>query len=360
MPAVSAPAKVLVTGASGFVATNVIKTLLDDGYAVVGTVRSPPKGDYLKDLFKTEKFSYVIVEDIAKADAFDEVVKSGEFDAIEHTASPFHFAADDPDELIGPAVQGTTGILKSALKFGPKVKRVVITSSVSAIIEPKSPDSKTGKAYTFTESDWNNASPKKIEEQGSKAPPGDKYNASKSLAERAAWDFIQENKSDVKFDLVTINPPFIWGPTMHEIKDVSALNTSNFLLRRALLTKPDKGDEKPLPSSSEKESSAFVGNFIDARTVGIAHTRALQKEEAGGNRFIISAGPFCWQDVYDALNEAGVQNIPKGYPGTQKRETFSVQDGSKAARVLGVEYFSIQKTTLDTLNSLKERFPNDI
>lgn len=110
MPAISAPAKVLVTGASGFLAAYVVRTLLEDGYTVVGTgtmpqttllpaqsyvartlpVRSPAKGKYLADYFKSPKFSYVIVEDIEKSDAFDEVVKSGNFEAIEHIASPFH------------------------------------------------------------------------------------------------------------------------------------------------------------------------------------------------------------------------------------------------------------------------------
>ena len=65
---VKAPAKVLVTGASGFIAAHVVKTLLEEGYDVVGTVRSAAKGDYLKTLFDNfgDKFSYIIVEDIEK------------------------------------------------------------------------------------------------------------------------------------------------------------------------------------------------------------------------------------------------------------------------------------------------------
>lgn len=276
----------------------------------------------------------------------------------------------------------------------PNVKRVVITSSVAAIISPKPADPKTGNAYTFTEADWNTASPKKVKEQGSKAPNSDKYGASKTLAEQAAWDFISEHQKDIKFDLVTINPPYVFGPVVHEMRDVAALNESNAIFRKALLTKQAEGEEKPLPSASAKSSSGYQGNFVDVRTIGVAHTRALQKEEAGGNRFIVSAGTFCWQDVCeysvlsefqfsapirllfrvggytftnklllidDALDKSGVQGVPKGFPGSQsdKRHTFSLQDGSKAARVLGVEYPSPQKTFVNTLNSLKERFPKD-
>lgn len=91
MPAIN-NGKILVTGASGFVAAWVCKTLLENSFEVVGTVRTADKGDYLvkklKDLVPAGKFSYIVVEDIGKADAFDEAVKG--VDAIMHTASPFH------------------------------------------------------------------------------------------------------------------------------------------------------------------------------------------------------------------------------------------------------------------------------
>jgi len=140
MAPVSAPAKVLVTGASGFIAIWVIKSLLDQGYTVVGTVRSHSKGEYLqllleKDSNNKDKFSYVIVEDIQKEGAFDEAVVG--IDAVEHTASPFHFKVDDPRDLIEPAVKGTVGVLESIKKYGSSVKRVVITSSAASIIHDK-------------------------------------------------------------------------------------------------------------------------------------------------------------------------------------------------------------------------------
>jgi len=113
MPVVAPGSKVLVTGASGFIAAWVVKVLLERGFHVRGTVRSSPKGKYLAKLFKDhgDRFEYVVVEDIAKASstsarylthhdpdqdgAFDEAVKG--VDAVEHTASPFHLHADDPE-----------------------------------------------------------------------------------------------------------------------------------------------------------------------------------------------------------------------------------------------------------------------
>lgn len=343
MPAVAAPSKVLVTGASGFLASHIIQNLLSEGYIVVGTVRSPSKGDYLANIYKSENFSYAIVPDIQKADAFDEVIKSNTFAAILHTASPFNMVADDPQELIRPAVQGTTAILKSAAEFGPSVKRVVITSSVAAIVSPKE---KT--PFTFTEEDWNEVSTAAVEKLGSKARPADKYNASKTLAERAAWAFVEEKKGSISFDLVTINPAYIFGPTFHEIKGVSGLNESNSMFLKAIT-------DKNLP---EVVCGSFVGNFVDVRNVSEAHKHALQKEEAAGQRFITSAGPYSRQDIYDALNKAGVQGIPKGYPGSQQLDKFNRQDGSKATRILGLQYLSFEETALATYNSLRERFPD--
>ena len=92
-----------------------VKDLLENGYKVKGTVRSKDKGEYLVNLFKGKPFEYVIVEDIGADGAFDEAVKG--VDAVAHTASPFHMNAKDPQELITPAVQGTTGVLKSVQKY---------------------------------------------------------------------------------------------------------------------------------------------------------------------------------------------------------------------------------------------------
>ncbi|KDN49976.1 hypothetical protein RSAG8_01312, partial [Rhizoctonia solani AG-8 WAC10335] len=260
MTAIKAPATVLVTGASGFIAVWVVKTFLEAGYSVRGTVRSASKGDYLVNLFKSygDKFQYVIVEDIVKEGAFDEAVKG--VDAVAHTASPFHFHADDPETLIDPAVKGTIGVLASVHKYAPTVQRIVITSSVAAIMDSSKPNGTVftesdwntfspreietkGKAAAggvlasvhkyaptvqrivitssvaaimdgskpsgtvFTESDWNTFSPREIETKGKAAAGGDKYRASKTLAEKAAWAFLEERQP--KYDIATINPPMV-------------------------------------------------------------------------------------------------------------------------------------------------------
>ncbi|KAM6493009.1 hypothetical protein JOM56_011143 [Amanita muscaria] len=96
MPVITSGAKVLVTGANGFIAIWLIRTLLEQGYAVRGTVRSLERSSFLVDMFKShDKFELVGVEDIARDDAFDESVKG--VDAIIHAASPVTFDVDDPN-----------------------------------------------------------------------------------------------------------------------------------------------------------------------------------------------------------------------------------------------------------------------
>lgn len=95
--------KVLVTGGSGFIAAHVIDSLLQGGHNVVFTARTTSKADHILQNHKNipkDRLSYVIVEDIAKENAFDEAVKSDPpFDAVLHTASPFHFNVTDPKKV---------------------------------------------------------------------------------------------------------------------------------------------------------------------------------------------------------------------------------------------------------------------
>jgi nucleoside-diphosphate-sugar epimerase len=102
-------------------------------------------------------------------------------------------------------VRGTTSILNSALKHGSTLKRFVLTSSVAAVRE------ETTTPRVFDETNWNNAAVEAVKAKGSAAGPILIYLASKTLAERAAWDFVAAHKSEISWDLVAINPPYIFG-----------------------------------------------------------------------------------------------------------------------------------------------------
>jgi len=345
MPTVSTNNKVLVTGSNGYIAAWVVRRFLESGYAVRGTVRSADKAKFLHDLFKSygDKFESVVVEDITKEGAFDEAIKG--VDAIAHTASPFYLTAASVEELIGPAVNGTVSILQSAAKYGQGVKRIVVTSSCASVLEP-------GKDKVFTEEDWNELAIKEVKEQGDKAPGITKYRASKTLAERAAWEFYEKNKSDIKWDLSFLNPPFVFGPLTHDFKSVDSLGTSARQWHDVLLV-----DDKSKDFLTTQGSA-----WIDVRDVADAHVLALEKEAAGGERIIISAGSYVWQDWLDAANSLSPSPIPShtplpvGYSGAGRTaKPPVVYSTSKEARILGLKYHTMEETTCDTLADFESR-----
>jgi nucleoside-diphosphate-sugar epimerase len=108
-------------------------------------------------------------------------------------------------DLIVPAVHGTTSILNSTLKYGKTVKRLILTSSAVAVLEV------TTVPRVFTESSWNEAAVEAVKTKGSAAGPFMIYSASKTLAEKAAWEFVATHKSEISWDLAVVNPSLILG-----------------------------------------------------------------------------------------------------------------------------------------------------
>ena len=157
-------------------------------------------------------------------------------DAIAHTASPFHFKVVEPEELVVPAVHGTTGVLASALKNAPSVKRIVITSSCAAVLTP-APDPRT-----FSEENWNEASIVEVKEKGKDATAIAKYRASKTLSERAAWDWYDANKAGLRWDMVVLNPSFVLGPWLHKAENMSELSPS-LRYYHSMVLKAQESDE---------------------------------------------------------------------------------------------------------------------
>ncbi|KAK4902696.1 Glycine-rich RNA-binding protein 2, mitochondrial [Elasticomyces elasticus] len=334
--------RVLLTGGSGFIAAHVLDILLDHGHSVVTTVRSQQKAKAIADAhtsYGKDKLDFAIVEDIAQENAFDEAVKSDPpFEAVIHTASPFHFNVTDVQkQLLDPAIIGTTGILKSVKKSAPSVKKVVITSSFASIINPFKG---TWPEHTYSEADWNPITSEQAVEN-----PAAGYRASKTFAERAAWDFLEKEKPN--FTISTMCPPLVLGPIVHYLNSLDGLNTSNQRIRDIMQGKAK--DEIP-------ETGTFI--WVDVRDLALCHVLSIEKEEAANKRFFITAGYFSNKEIAQVVgkeypqykDQLPTEKTPGGdYP---KGGVYKI-DNSRVKDVLGIKFRTFEESIKDTVKSLQ-------
>ncbi|KIM31833.1 hypothetical protein M408DRAFT_239176 [Serendipita vermifera MAFF 305830] len=294
MPAVNTGSKVLLTGGTGFLGAWVLKNLLEEGFSVRAAVRSEAKASVLKEQFSQyiNRLEFVYIDDLTTPGIFDKAV--ADVEGIIHCASPLGGSDPDldPQRLIGPAVDGTLSILRSAIN-STNVKRVVVTSSVTTAWQavPK---------YTpivYNENDWNEQAVELVKAKGKEAPPFIKYAASKVLAEQAAWNFMKENNPN--FDLVTILPGYVWGKilggTAADIKGSNA-RLLNLLKSSTLANRTPEAMKAEWP-------------IVDARDVSSHHVQALTAENAGGERLLSVAATISTQDAINLINANPIEGI---------------------------------------------------
>jgi len=200
----------------------------------------------------------------------------------------------------------------------------------------------------LNENNWNETNIKEINEKGREASQPAKYRASKTLAEKAAWSFTKEHASEIKWDLVTLCPPFVFGPILHEIHSPDELNTSVKDFYNSIIKH----------SKTPEQLAAFQGSWVDVRDVAHAHILSLQVEAAGGNRFIIAGGNFIWQDWFDVVNQLSIPGVeaPEGTHGAGKTFKFEqIYDTTKSKTVLGLKYHDQQTTAKDSVEDFKNR-----
>jgi nucleoside-diphosphate-sugar epimerase len=291
--------KVCVTGSSGFIALHLVEQLLARGYTVVATMRSSPaKAAPLRKLAEQhpDKLTIATGCDLLQDGSFDEAVEGCV--GIFHTASPFFPAVDKGEgvsasgvvDLVLPAVQGTRNVLESCAR-APSVKRVVLTSSFAAILNPGSPAFATD--CTYNDSVWNVSSFPDETGTWTQAGAGAHiYRYSKIMAEKTAWDFVRQDH--ITFDLATINPPLVVGANHHVVSQPSELNESSWLVYKWLTGKPVMA-----PNSM---------GFVEVGDVATAHIVAYEAAAACGKRFLTCAPAELWSTVCATLREVAPNN----------------------------------------------------
>lgn len=252
---------VMVTGANGYVASWLVKLLLDEGITVHAAVRDPENHKKIGHLVEAAEASKGMIiffkSDLLIPGSYMDAMQGCEL--VYHTASPFTTAVKDPQkELIDPAVNGTANVLETANKVS-SVKRVVVTSSVAAMYSD-AVDTVNAPEGQLTEAVWNTTA--SLDYQP--------YSHSKTLAEKKAWELANKQS---RWDLVTINPSLVLGP---------ALNPHNTSSESINILKMLGGGEMRMGAPK------IGAGVVDVRDVAMAHFQAGFTPTASG-RYITSA-----------------------------------------------------------------------
>jgi nucleoside-diphosphate-sugar epimerase len=330
---------VLVTGGSGFVGGWCVVELLKRGYAVRTTVRSLSKAPAVyamvaKAVDPADRLEF-FAADLTQDEGWDEAVAGCDY--VLHVASPL-VGNDprDPDSFIIPARDGTLRVLRAATRAG--VKRVVMTSSTAASCPPVD----SGDSFDNDESLWTDPS----------HPSINPYRQSKTLAERAAWDFMDEALSSTT--LTTILPSAIFGPVL-TTENLGSVQVISRLLSGRLAGTPRLGF-----------------SIVDVRDLAQLHIRAMTTPEAAGHRFI-AAGDYLWMadiarilrsQLGDRASKVPTRGLPDFVlriaslfdpplrfltPSLGRKHTFT---SAKAQRMLGWKPRPVTATLIDCAESL--------
>ncbi len=263
---------ILVTGATGFIAKHIVLKLLNAGYVVRGTVRDLSRGaevvaavrPHLTDAADLDRRLTFVPLDLTRDDGWREAMEG--VDAVMHTASPFPLSQPkDEQDLIRPAVDGTLRVVRTAAAAG--VNRVILTSSIVAIMYSGS----SARTATHTEADWTDPA----------NPRASAYAKSKTLAERAAWDFVRDTAPQIK--LTTINPALVLGPPLDQ-----HFGSSVSIIERVLRAK-----DPMVPNLSF--------SVVDVRDVAEMHLRAVQRPDTAGQRFLATSGSVWFVEIAAAI-----------------------------------------------------------
>ncbi len=326
--------KVLLTGASGYIGKHITLELLNQGYEVRASLRSLQKAAevidavtaHLKDSKNLDSRLTFVELDLEKDAGWESALEG--VDALLHTASPFPIASPkDENKLIRPAVDGTLRALKAAKKAG--VKRVVLTSSVAAIYGSDLPEDKAA----FDESMWSNVT----------HPVGRvAYTKSKTLAEKAAWDFVKNEAPEM--NLTTINPVLVLGAPLDK----------NFGSSISVVERIMKGSDPMLPNLK------FA--IVDVQDVAKMHVLALSRPESVGERIIASSQTYSFVAI--------AKYIKNQFPASKAKTTqapdllikflslFDAQikailpligksmlvSNSKARAILGIDFIPVEQS----------------
>ncbi|XP_019151167.1 PREDICTED: cinnamoyl-CoA reductase 1-like [Ipomoea nil] len=313
---------VCVTGASGFIASWLVKLLLHRGYTVHATIRSlkvPSKVSHLLALDGAKERLHLFEADLLKENSFDDAINGCE--GVFHTASPVDLSPSATKaELVDPAVKGTLNVLRSCVRT-PSVKRVVVTSSTASVMFKPNPLSPTD----VVDETW--YTDKEFAEEAQQW-----YVLSKVLAEEAGYKYAEENG----IDLVSLHPAFVIGPLLQP-----TLNLSSEVILDLV-----KGGKETMPTG--------IYPLVDVRDVANAHIQAFELPSASGRYCLVGITIHSSQILKMASRLFPSLSIPDKYKDDLPA-VATYQVSQEKAKSLGINYTSFDVSLKDTIESLKEK-----
>ncbi|KZV19492.1 cinnamoyl CoA reductase [Dorcoceras hygrometricum] len=306
---------VCVTGAGGFIASWLVKLLLEKGYTVRGTVRNPddPKNSHLRELEGADERLVLCKANLDDYESLREAINgcSGVF----HTASP---VTDDPEQMVEPAVVGTKNVITAAAEA--KVRRVVLTSSIGAVyMDPnRAPDK------VVDESCWSDLEFCKNTKNW--------YCYGKAVAEQAAWD----SAKDLGVDLVVINPVLVLGPLLQPTVNASVLHILKYL------------------TGSAKTYANSVQAYVHVKDVALAHILLFESPAASG-RHLCAESVLHRAEVVDILAKFFPEYpIPTKCSDEKNPRKKPYKFSNKKLKDLGLDFTPVKQSLYDTVKSLQE------
>ncbi|KAG6413270.1 hypothetical protein SASPL_125978 [Salvia splendens] len=313
----SVPGKlVCVTGAGGFIASWLVKLLLEKGYTVRGTVRNPddPKNSHLRELEGADERLILCRADLNVYESLREAING--CDGVFHTASP---VTDDPEQMVEPTVNGAKNVIRAAAEA--KVHRVVITSSIGAIyMDPNRDPEKV-----VDETCWSDLEFCKNTKNW--------YCYGKAVAEQAAWDEAKE----LGVDLVVINPVLVLGPLLQPTVNASILHILKYL------------------TGSAKTYANSIQAYVDVKDVALANILLYENPAASG-RYLCAESVLHRGEVVEILAKFFPEYpIPTKCSDEKNPRKKPYMFSNQKLKDLGLEFTPVKQTLYDTVKSLQEK-----
>jgi len=294
--------RVLVTGCTGFLGRQVTQEFLSRGYFVRGTTRSSEElhSEIMNDFDNTPSLELRCL-DLVSDEGWESAMK--DIDAVIHTASPFSaYEPKDEQELIKPAREGTIRVLTHGYEAG--IRKFVITSSTAAI----SGATPTSRNKIYSHKDWTNLDSKISA-----------YTKSKTLAELAAWDFVESYSGII---LTTINPNVILGP-LHSGTPGTSLRIIESII-----------------DSSYPGFPKISFAPVDVRDVAWMHAEAIENSNLDGERIIMATSPINMPQIAAHLKSNGWKVSIRALPNfLVKLMALFIKEARLVSRGLGTTNF---------------------